>query len=427
MFKTVTVSAALEEKVTNPEEKFDVSQGYIMVGGARIRDAHRMRVLSTAQVIAQSSNVGAIKIGMRLGEERLYKYIRAYGFGSPTGIELPGETRGLVKPVPKWSKTSIGAMSMGQEVGITAIQATSAISSIANDGVWNAPRIVAGVTPPNAGPQTITFRPVEQRRVVSTLTAVEMKKMMEGVVLFGTGRKALLDGYTSAGKTGTAQKADLRNGGYSGKYVASFIGFAPVNQPAVTVAVIIDSATGPHQGGQISAPVFQRVAQQVLEYMHVPHDAEVKNQLLARAQVKDAELDEASPDHLGEPLTLTEAAASSPSLPPPAPSPRLAPTTVAATQSVFVPAVHAAGPVTAPAPLAAPPQPGPDPASGVVVSVDHAVVPSFLGKSLRASIEEAQRAGLVLDAHGWGVAREQVPAPGSRIVPGGRVAVRFGR
>ena len=134
-----------------------------------------MGVLTVAQVIAESSNVGAIKIGMRLGEDRLYKYIRSYGFGQQTGIELPGEARGLVKPVKRWSKTSIGAMSMGQEVGVTAIQAVSAVSSIANDGVYNAPRIVAGITPPNAGPQTITFHPAEQRRIVSTLTAAQMR------------------------------------------------------------------------------------------------------------------------------------------------------------------------------------------------------------------------------------------------------------
>jgi cell division protein FtsI (penicillin-binding protein 3) len=273
MFKTVTLSAALEERVTNPDERFDCSQGFIVVGGARMRDSHRMGVLSTAEVLAHSSNVGAIKIGMKLGEERLYKYIRAYGFGQQTGIELPGEARGLVKPTKNWSKTSLGAMSMGQEVGVSAIQAISAISTFANDGVRSAPRIVAGVTPPNAGPQTVVFRPAEQRRVVSQMTAAQMRRMMEGVVLFGTGRRAMLDGYTSAGKTGTAQKVDPHTGRYGSRYVASFIGFAPVNKPAVTVAVIIDSAQGLHQGGQVSAPVFQRVTQQVLEYLHVQHDA----------------------------------------------------------------------------------------------------------------------------------------------------------
>ncbi len=437
MFKTVTISAALEEKVTKPDDLYDVSQGFIVVGGARMRDAHRMGVLTTAQVIAQSSNVGAIKIGMKLGEDRLYKYIRAYGFGSATGIELPGETRGLVKPVKRWSKTSIGAMSMGQEVGITAIQAISAVSSIANDGVWNAPRIVAGVTPPNAGPQLITFHPAERKRVVSTMTAAEMRQMMEGVVLFGTARRAILDGYTSAGKTGTAQKVDPKTGRYGSKYVASFIGFAPVNNPSVTVAVIIDSAVGLHQGGQICAPVFARVAQDVLAYLHVAHDTELKTnpqRLLLRASVKDRDLEEGSPDHFGEPLQWAENATL-----PVAPSAnnvvlpseqvggrvtgaRLVP----ASHSSLIPSAQAAVAPSA-APLGSPAQPGPTAAAGVVVSVDGVVVPSFAGKSLRGAIEAAEQAGIVLDVQGSGIAREQSPAPGTRVPPGGKVAIRFAR
>jgi cell division protein FtsI (penicillin-binding protein 3) len=454
MFKTVTVSAALEEKVTTPEEKFDVSQGFIVVGGARMRDAHRMGVLSVAEVIAQSSNVGAIKIGLRLGEERLHRYIRSYGFGQATGIELPGETRGLVKPVKRWSKTSIGAMSMGQEVGVTAIQAISAVSAIANDGVWNAPRIVAGVTPPNAGPQTITFRPAEQRRVISPLTAAQMRRMMEGVVLFGTGRRALLDGYTSAGKTGTAQKVDPKTGRYGSKYVASFIGFAPVNQPAVTVAVILDSAQGLHQGGQVSAPVFARVAQQVLEYMHVPHDTEFKPETrkLLLANLKPKDLEEGSPDHPGEALDLNaalaeQAPANGPpnrlrnsfgSVVQPASAAREEPRSAAAAGKT---ALLAARMATAPLPpgaqaasvpavtssLPQPVQPGPASASGVVVNLEGTPVPSFVGKSMRAAVELAQQAGLVLDVHGAGVAREQTPAPGTRVPAGGRVAVRFSR
>lgn len=428
MFKTVTLSAALEEHVTNPEERFDCSPGFIVVGGARMRDSHRMGVLTTSEVLAHSSNVGAIKIGMKLGEERLYKYIRAYGFGQQTGIELPGEAKGLVKPTRNWSKTSLAAMSMGQEVGVTAIQAISAISTFANDGIWSAPRIVAGVTPPNAGPQSVAFHPAQQRRIVSPMTAAQMKRMMEGVVLFGTGRRAMLDGYTSAGKTGTAQKVDPKTGRYGSRYVASFIGFAPVNNPAITVAVIIDSAQGLHQGGQVSAPVFQRVAQQVLEYLHVPHDTQFKadqrQQLLA--SLKDADLDEDTPDHPGEAIK--------PEVIPPGPDPRggyrqplghaaLVPANMRIPPFARPPRNAKAPPV----PLAAPQQPGPMPASGVVVSVNGPTVPSFLGKSLRAAIQAAQQAGVVLDAHGTGIAREQLPVAGTRIPPGGRVAVRFGR
>ncbi len=427
MFKTVTVSAALDEKVTTPEEKWDASQGFIVVGGARMRDAHHMGVLTTAEVLAHSSNVGAIKIGMRLGPDRLYKYIRAYGFGQATGIELPGESRGLVKPVKNWSNTSIGAMSIGQEVGITPVQAISAVSAIANDGMWNAPRIVAGVTPPNKGPQNIVFHPADSKRVISTLTAAQMKQLMEGVVLFGTGRKALLDGYTSAGKTGTAQKANPNGGGYSGKYVASFVGFAPVNTPAITVAVIIDSAQGLHQGGQICAPVWARVAQQVLEYLDVRHDVEPKasQRAVLRAQVKDSDLDEETPDHIGAALPLNEAATTAPMTanvpmrpaPPNAGSQLLNAAAVKLMPAASVPLPNAAA-QTAPTAVSGGP---------VVLQVGGAIVPSFLGKSLRGAIETAQSEGVEIEAVGNGVARQQEPAPGSRLMPGAKVVVRFGR
>ena len=437
MFKTVTVSAALEEKVTGPDDRYDVSQGFIVIGGARMRDAHRMGVLTTSQVIAQSSNVGAIKIGMRLGEERLYKYMRAFGFGQPTGIELPGETRGLVKPVKNWSKTSIGAMSMGQEVGVTPLQMTSAISAIANDGVYNAPRIVAGVTPPNAGPQQIVFHPAESRRVVSTMTAAQMKQMLEAVVLFGTGRRAILDGYTSAGKTGTAQKVDPATGRYGNKYVASFTGFAPVNNPAITVSVIIDSAQGLHQGGQISAPVWARVAQQVLAYMNVPHDAELKNpqRLMLRAQAKDQDLEEESPDHLGAALDLPaeNAVLNSPAVSQrnsdAAPMPVLLAANTSGARLVTAAKreiVSSRPSFTLPAP--APVQPPVVSGVGtIVLNVNSATVPVLVGKSLRAAIETAQRAGVDLDVHGSGIAREQSPAPGTRVPAGSRVSVRFAR
>jgi cell division protein FtsI (penicillin-binding protein 3) len=429
VFKVVTLSSAIEEKLTRPDEVVDCQMGAIVVGGMRIRDHEKLGRITVADVLAHSSDVGAIKIGMRLGDARFDRYIRAFGFGSPTNIELPGETRGLAKPASRWSKVSIGAISMGQEIGVTPIQIATMVSTIANDGLRNAPRIVAGVTPPNSGPQTITFRPAEQRRVISPLTAAEMKKMMERVVLFGTGRKAILDGYSSAGKTGTAQKVDPRTGRYSAtKYVGSFVGFAPVNEPVITIAVILDSAVGLHQGGQVSAPVFQRVAQQVLEYLHVPHDTEFKNRnrLLLRANVKDSELEESSPDHPGETLQAAEDSAPAPAEPPAqAASIQLVPAAV--NQAVLVPTPEAQTPSSPAAPLSPPSQPGPAPAAGVVVSVDNAQVPSFAGKSLRACVELAQGSGIVLDIHGSGIAREQSPAPGSMIARGGRVAVRFAR
>src|SRR5580692_6130461 len=312
-FKLVTISAALEEKLTTPDELFDCQMGAIVYNGMRIRDSKPHGLLPVWGVLAESSDVGSIKIALRLGEDRYYKYIRAFGFGQPTGIELPGETRGMTKPVSRWSKVSIAAISIGQEIGISPIQLSGLISTFANDGVWVAPRIVTGKFEPGdtlqSGMKTVTFHPGASRRVISSYTAAEMRSMMQKVVLEGTGRKAILEGYTSAGKTGTAQKVDPATGAYSKtKYIGSFAGFAPLNNPQIVVAVILDSAVGLHQGGQVSAPVFKRVAQQVLEYLHTPHDLPLapQHQLLLASHATDKDLEEGTPDHPGEPLETAE-------------------------------------------------------------------------------------------------------------------------
>src|SRR6516162_8741301 len=310
VFKTVTYSAAIEQGVVKPTDMVDCQGGAITVFGMTIHDAHKMGAMTIAEAYAHSSDVAAIKTGMKLGDVRFDEYVRAYGFGKQTGIELPGESRGLKKPVTRWSKVSIASMSMGQEIGVTAVQVVSMVSTIANDGLYTPPRIVAGELPPNAGPKPVVFHPAEQHRVISTMTAAQMKKMMESVVLDGTARRAILDGYTVAGKTGTAQKVDPATGAYSKtKYVASFVGFAPVNNPAITIAVILDSAEGLHQGGQVSAPVFRRIAQQVLEYMHVPHDIEPANQverLTLMASNKNDDAANEDNNHIGSPL-ITDA------------------------------------------------------------------------------------------------------------------------
>ena len=228
--------------------------GSIVYNGMRIRDSKPHGLLPVWGVLAESSDVGAIKIALRLGEDRFYKYIRAYGFGQQTGIELPGETRGLTKPVSRWSKVSIAAISMGQEIGISPMQLVGLISTFANDGVWVAPRIVAGTVQPKGTPQTVAFHPGASHRVISSFTAAEMRSMMQKVVLEGTGRKAILEGYTSAGKTGTAQKVDPATGVYSKtKYIGSFAGFAPVNNPQIVVAVILDSTRAARSQRQCSA------------------------------------------------------------------------------------------------------------------------------------------------------------------------------
>jgi cell division protein FtsI (penicillin-binding protein 3) len=441
-FKMVTISAGLEEKITRPDEMFDCQMGSIVINGMRIRDSKPHGVLSVAEILAESSDVGAIKVALRLGDERFYKYIRAFGFGQQTGIELPGETRGLTKPVERWSKVSIGAISMGQEIGISPLQLASLISTIANDGVHVPPRIVAGTITPQNTPQTIAFQPAEGTRVVSSLTAAEMRQMLQGVVLHGTGRKAILEGYSSAGKTGTAQKVDPATGVYSKtKYVASFAGFAPINDPQIAVVVILDSAVGLHQGGQVSAPVFQRIMQQVLEYLHVPHDVQLppsRQVLLARRDVPEASLEESSPDHLGASLDMADASETPAISAAVKPSPIGAQVVSAALtardpgrvadRAAPTPSVMAAASLPVAQTESLPPQKLP--ASGtVVLDVEEGgiEVPSFLGKNLRVAIEAAQEAGLDLDAVGSGTAREQSPLPGAHVAAGSRITVRFGR
>jgi cell division protein FtsI (penicillin-binding protein 3) len=478
-FKLVTISAALEEKLTNPDELFDCQMGAIVYNGMRIRDSKPHGLLPVWGVLAESSDVGSIKIALRLGEDRYYKYIRAFGFGQPTGIELPGETRGMTKPVSRWSKVSIAAISIGQEIGISPIQLTGLISTFANDGVWVAPRIVSGTLPPNTDPknalQTVAFHPANSHRVVSSFTAAEMRSMMEKVVLdaHGTGRRAILEGYSSAGKTGTGQKVDPATGAYSKtKYIGSFAGLAPVNNPQIVVAVILDSAVGPHQGGQIAAPVFKRISQQVLEYLHVPHDLPLAPQhqlLLARAKMKDKDndLEEGTPDHPGEPLETAEVNADLPEAAgngsvaralSPAAADAATPADGRDKGRVVQAAIRQSDPVaralavsggsppsqtqSAKSPLLAKdarngspavlePATQPNlPASGtVVLDVEPGgiEVPSFVGKTVRGAVEAAQDAGLELEAVGSGLARQQSPAAGAHVAAGSRVTVQFGR
>lgn len=431
-FKVVTIAAALEEKLTRPEEVFDCQMGSIVVNGRRIHDWHPFGMLSVADVLAHSSDVGAIKIGLRLGDDRFYKYIRGFGFGTKTGIELPHETRGLARPVSAWSKVSIGALAMGQEIGVTPLQLSAMMSTIANDGVWVAPRIVAGTTQPQGAPQTIAFHPVDEHRVISTITAAQMKQMLQGVVLHGTGKAAILEGYSSAGKSGTAQKIDPNTKTYSRtKLIASFAGFAPVNNPAITVVVILDSPLGEHHGGVVGGPVFQRIAQQVLEYLHTPHDIELpanRQVLVAQRKLSDKDAEEGSPDRLGDTLAESDAAAA---------TPLDASSRHEVAAAAVVPA--ALRQYEQPAPTPPPARDStPPPSRGVttthtnetvVLEVEQGgiVVPSFLGKSVRAAIELAQSSGVDLDVEGSGLAMVQSPVAGSHVAAGSRVVVQFGR
>jgi cell division protein FtsI (penicillin-binding protein 3) len=410
-FKVVTLAAALEEKLITTDEVIDCQMGSIIVNGLKIHDHNPYGALTVAQVLQNSSDVGAIKIALRLGEERFDRYIRAFGFGSQTGIELPAETRGMTKPVSRWSKVSIGAISMGQEIGVSPVQLISIASTIANDGVFVPSRIIAGTTSPRSAPQYIAFHPAPGKRVISSLTAAQMKQMMEGVVLRGTGKKAILNGYSSAGKTGTAQKVDPATGLYSHRrHIASFAGFAPINNPAITVLVILDTPQGPQDGGAVAAPVFSRVTQQILGYLNVTHDVEFQDpkSLLLRAQVKDADVAEGASDRIAAEAEPVEA---------PAPPPK--------SEIKLVADVQPSSPVP---PLAITPTPVELAQARGTVVLDVAggvVVPSFIGKSLRTALEEAQSDGIELEVSGSGVAQAQSPPAGSRIPHGGHVSIIF--
>jgi len=265
-FKVVTASAALEERLVRPTEMFDVSAGAIRFGARVIEDVHRYGPLSFTDVIVKSSNVGAIKIGLRVGAERLGRYIQQFGFGQPVLRELPGETQGIVWSPDKLNDSALASISMGYQVGVTPIQMVTAVASIANGGELVAPRLVRAVVRGNE--RVETARRV-LRRAVSPATAATLTAIMETVVEEGTGKAARIEGFTVAGKTGTAAK--LEGGRYSkSDYNASMVGFVPSRDPAIAVLVVIDSPHGKgYYGGTVAAPIFKRIAEKALSHLGV--------------------------------------------------------------------------------------------------------------------------------------------------------------
>ncbi len=271
-FKIVTATAALEEGIVKPNTKFDCSQGYIEVWGKKIRDAHRHGVLTFEEIIQKSSNVGTIKIAMMLGKEKLYQYIKKFGFGEKTGIDLPGEISGYIRPTQKWSGTSIGAIPIGQEVGVTALQILRAYSAIANGGYLVKPFVVSEIHSPQGN---ILYKSVIQReKIISDKTARIMKEILKKVTEEGgTATQAKLDGNDVAGKTGTAQKYDPKIRRYSkDRFVSSFVGFIPADNPRIAMIVVIQDPKGAHYGGVVAAPVFKAIADEALSYLNVPRD-----------------------------------------------------------------------------------------------------------------------------------------------------------
>lgn len=267
VFKIVTASAALEEKKASEEDRIFCENGEYRVANHTLHDHRPHGWLTFREVIEQSSNIGTCKIAQGLGAQTVWRYCKLFGFGVKTGIDLPGEISGMVKDLRHWSKTSITAVPMGQEVGVTALQLATAISAIANGGMVLKPAMVKEIRD-SRGKTVKRFIPELVRTAISEETAARVKKILIGVIETGTGKLAKSSEYTAAGKTGTAQKIEP-NGTYShSKFIASFIGFAPAQEPKIVIVVTIDEPRGAYFGGVISAPVFKNVALDTLKYLN---------------------------------------------------------------------------------------------------------------------------------------------------------------
>jgi len=279
--KVVVAAAALEERVMMPGSMLFGENGRMTVASTTIHDHEKLGWMTFAEMIQKSSNIGAAKTGMLLGESRLYRYLQAFGFGQRTDVDLPGEVAGLLKSPREWGRRSLASISMGQEVGVTPLQMVSAVAAIANDGVLMKPYVVSGMRD-QKGQLVKETLPYVKRRVVSPVTARTLTTILEGVVTSGTGTKAAIPGFRVAGKTGTAQKVDPRTGAYSSALsVGSFVGFVPADSPRLAMIVVIDEPQGEAWGGVVAAPVFRRVGEQVLTYLGVSRDDQVKIAMVA--------------------------------------------------------------------------------------------------------------------------------------------------
>ncbi|MGC1106348.1 MAG: penicillin-binding transpeptidase domain-containing protein [Candidatus Acidiferrales bacterium] len=389
IFKTILLSSAFQEGVVQSSQIVDCQMGSIVVAGRLIHDWHPFGLLSVEQILVHSSDVGSIKVALRLGAPKYYQYIRSFGFGQMTGIKLPGENRGLLRPVDEWTASSIGSIAIGQEISVTPVQMISAESAIANGGTLRKPQIIRQVM---RGGELVMQGNPDPRRVIDESTAATMRDIMEKVVLEGTGKGfAQPFGYTAAGKTGTAQKIDPATGRYSKtEYNASFIGYAPVNSPVVTILVNLDSPVGGHEGGPTAGPIFKQITEQVLAYLNVPHD------MPEMPTLKKASLQEKSRVPAG--LNFT-------------PRPK---------RSVNSDALGETAGATAGATVPV--------SSTVAIAEGQAVtVPRLTGQSVRAVIEACSRLGLMPILVGDGVALDQSLDPGIKVLPGTKVLVHFGR
>jgi cell division protein FtsI (penicillin-binding protein 3) len=284
IFKLVTFGAALEEKLIKADGEIDCGNGIIKLPGREIVDKHCHDRISYAEALAVSSNYATIKTATSLGKDRFYNYSRQFGFGAPTGIELPAEARGQMRAPETWNGDSLASMSIGYELNVTALQAASAYAAIANDGVRVKPHIIKEI---RQDEKVISRIEAEKTQIVSADVAKNLRRMLSRVVTDGTAKRAQLNGYTSAGKTGTAWKYDAKLKKYDeSKYVSSFIGFAPADTPSVVIAVVLDEPQGgARDGGQVSAPIFKEIAEQILPELSVAPDANIRQQDLREEDI----------------------------------------------------------------------------------------------------------------------------------------------
>lgn len=271
IFKPLIAAAAIDSGLAKPRDLFFCENGKIRIGKVDIGEAanHRFGWLSLEDIISKSSNIGAIKIAQQLGEQKLHKYIKKFGFGARTGIDLPGESSGQLKPVSKWSGLSLASISFGHEIGVTPIQMAVAMSVIANGGNLVSPRVTKAILKNDTVEES--FEPKVRRRVISEKASRQMVEILKKTVKHGTGIPAAVAGFEAAGKTGTAQQIDPESGTYSkSDYLSSFIGFSPADAPQLVVLVMINKPQGSYWGGEVAGPVFSQISKEVLRYLNVP-------------------------------------------------------------------------------------------------------------------------------------------------------------
>lgn len=381
-FKIVPYAASLEKGLVTPDDRINCQMGEITVAGRLIHDHKPFGVLTVSDALAQSSNVGAIKLALLAGNETMYDFARRLGFGSRTGVDLPGESPGILRPLSRWQPSSIGSIAMGQEIGVTPLQMAVAYSVLANGGNWVRPHVVREMRSPDG---SVMFRAQpESRPALKADTVQKLRGMMEGVTLHGTARKAQVEGYTAAGKTGTAQKIDPKTRAYSAsKFIGSFVGFAPVASPAVVIIVVIDEPQGAYHGGDVAAPVFREIAEQILPELSVTPDVETKN---GRDLI--AENNQPSPQEIQDEQQRE------------ATLPKVAAKSFSGRTSEVVLAV-----ATQRAPL----------------------MPDLRGQSVRDVARTCAQLGLRLEAKGEGRAIRHYPAAGAEVSSGQTVRVEFER